>query len=453
MMISLSDVTGGYTKQTAIVRDLSFTVDKGSFFALLGPNGSGKTTITRLIMGALSLHSGGIKIDGKCISKYKAKELAKKVAVMTQEHEVGLDFTVQEIVNLGRYPHQSSVLFKENNAHDDAVVEQAMQQTNVTYMKDQPFSSLSGGEKQRVLLAKALAQEPSILLLDEPTNHLDIRHTIELLDLLKQLQFNQNLTILAILHDLNIASIYADKIGLLRCGNLEGTYDGFDKQDEKQFSSIYGVEMHFQPHPQLARNQVFVLPQYASSSQEEPFVTIHTDTTRHTLQFSDSLRTLSVGTYGKGVTWENQWHMQNGKDGLYQQGVILFGKVSVYAYDASENNYFSLIMEEIETTPWDTLLLFASSDHKLELSFMTKKPLSDVEQMNLSMQIASLKTKLEIESRHHAQKLDLLTVSSVRDEAENLLVNYEELTTQFKTLFQFAWENQRVRLQVSGLES
>ena len=451
-MISLSDVTGGYTKQTAIVRDLSFTVDKGSFFALLGPNGSGKTTIIRLIMGALSLHSGGIKIDGKCISKYKAKELAKKVAVMTQEHEVGLDFTVQEIVNLGRYPHQSSILFKENNEHDDAVVEQAMQQTNVTYMKNQPFSSLSGGEKQRVLLAKALAQEPSILLLDEPTNHLDIRHTIELLDLLKQLQLNHNLTILAILHDLNIASLYADKIGLLRCGDLQGTYNGFDKQDEKQFSSVYGVEMNFQSHPQLARNQVFVLPQYVTSSQKDPFVTVYTDGTSHRLQFADSFRTLSVGTYGKGITWENQWHVQS-MDGHNRQGVILSGNVSIYAYDARENHYFALEMEELAESSWDILLLFASNGHKLELSFMTKVPLSDVELMNLSMQIASLKTKLEIESRHHVQTLDLLTVSSVRDEAENLLVNYEELTTQLKTLFQFAWENKRVRLQVSGLES
>lgn len=439
-MIALRDVTGGYTKQTAIVHDLSFTVDKGSFFALLGPNGSGKTTIIRLIMGAFSLHKGEILIDGKSISKYKSKELAKKVAVMTQENEVGLDFTVQEIVNLGRYPHQSSILFKENNEHDDEIVEQVMKQTNVSYMKDQPFSSLSGGEKQRVLLAKALAQEPSVLLLDEPTNHLDVRHTIELLDLLKQLQLNQELTILAILHDLNIASIYADKYGLLRCGHLEGTYNGFNKQDEKEFSSVYGVDMHFQAHPQLARNQVFVLPQYTEPLNLEPV-----STGSHTLQFANPLRTLSVGTYGKGITWENQWHLQRTIDQHEQEeGIILSGEVSIYAYDASRDEYFSLEMKEIEKSNWRALLLFVSDGHKIQLSFLAKAQLSDVDQMNLSIQMASLKTELELEAHHRSQSLELLTVSAVQDDSEPLLLNYDQTSTLFKTLFQFAWKNERV---------
>lgn len=443
-MISLRNVTGGYTKQTAIVHDLSFTVEKGSFFALLGPNGSGKTTIIRLIMGALSLHSGDILIDGKSISKYKAKELAKKVAVMTQENEVGLDFTVQEIVNLGRYPHQSSILFKENNEHDDKIVEQAMIQTNITYMKDQPFSSLSGGEKQRVLLAKALAQEPSVLLLDEPTNHLDVRHTIELLDLLKQLQLNRDLTILAILHDLNIASLYADKIGLLRCGHLEGTYDGFDKQDEKEFSSVYGVDMHFQAHPQLAKNQVFLLPQYTEQSTLEPVVT-----GSHTLQFANPLRTLSVGTYGKGITWENQWYVQYGIDKQEQeQGITLSGEVSAYAYEFGNDDYFSLDMEKIEKTNWHALLLFVSDGQKLQLSFLAKAQLSDVDQMNLSIQMASLKTELELEAHHRPQILDLLTVSAVHDDPEPFLFNYDQTLILFKSLFQFAWKNERIRLQV-----
>lgn len=133
-----------------------------------------------------------------------------------------------------------------------------MKQTNVWEYRDKSFTALSGGEKQHVLLAKALAQEPTVLLLDEPTNHLDIRHSMEVLDLLKHLQHANLLTILAILHDLNIASLYADYIGLLCNGELQGIYNGFKNEEKKDFSEVYEVHMEFQQHPRVAKNQIFL---------------------------------------------------------------------------------------------------------------------------------------------------------------------------------------------------
>ncbi|UOK56234.1 ABC transporter ATP-binding protein [Bacillus sp. OVS6] len=146
---------------------------------------------------------------------------------MTQENEAGLDFSVEEIVMLGRYPYQKTLFFKENTQADLIAAETAMKQTSVWEYRKRPYHSLSGGEKQRVLLAKALAQEPELLLLDEPTNHLDVKHTKELLELLKKLQKDMNLTILAILHDLNLASLYADSIGLLKKENWKGSMRDF----------------------------------------------------------------------------------------------------------------------------------------------------------------------------------------------------------------------------------
>ncbi|WP_110113299.1 ABC transporter ATP-binding protein [Bacillus sp. CGMCC 1.16541] len=260
-MIELQHVTGGYDKNQPTVQDITFTVKKGEFVALLGPNGSGKTTIIRLLMNVIPLHSGHILLDGKQIKQYSSVELAKKVAVMTQEHQMGLNFTVKEIVALGRYPHQSSGWFQHETKRDREIVEDMMKLTNVWQFRHHPFHELSGGEKQRVLLAKALAQEPEYLFLDEPTNHLDVRHAMELLQLLKKLQKERNLTILAILHDLNIASLFANECVLLKDGHIAevGMERIFDESGTLQ--DVYGVELALVPHPVVGKPQVMFVPE------------------------------------------------------------------------------------------------------------------------------------------------------------------------------------------------
>lgn len=411
-MITLHNVTGGYNKQNAIVRNLSLTVEKGNFFALLGPNGSGKTTIIRLMLGVLSLHSGDVIIDGKNVKQYKPKELAKKVAVMTQEHEIGLDFTVKEIVATGRYPYQNSMIFRENSKQDEQVIERVMKQTNVWNYRDQSFTALSGGEKQRVLLAKALAQEPTVLLLDEPTNHLDIRHSMELLDLLKRLQSENQMTIIAILHDLNIASLYADHIGLLRNGELQGIYNGFNNEDEKDFSEVYEVHMQFQQHPKVAKNQIFLLPEFLKKNKKNALKN-YVSVQNNQIKFKQALRTISVGQEGRGIDWVQGWSFA-------QESVHLFG------YNAKKNCCESFNKTILES--WSTLMFFSNENNNVRVGFVTKEKIDDLEMMNSVVQFNSFVTKYPLNEKgtlENESPFALLTISScnhARKETRNSVI-------------------------------
>ncbi|MGM9929802.1 MAG: ABC transporter ATP-binding protein [Bacillus sp. (in: firmicutes)] len=444
-MISLNHVTGGYNPQAIVVRDVSFTVDKGSFFALLGPNGSGKTTIVRLMMGVLYMQSGEVIIDGKNIKHYKPKELAKKVAVMTQEHEIGLDFTVEEIVNIGRYPYQKSLLFKENSDCDRAILEKVMKQTNVWKYRHKPFTSLSGGEKQRVLLAKALAQEPAILLLDEPTNHLDVRHTMELLDLLKDLQCQNNLTILAILHDLNLASLYANQIGLLRDGQLQGMYNGFSRKHEQDFSAVYEVQMNFQEHPEVAKNQVFLTPQFLMEPQEYVLCNyVHIG--RNGLSFTHDLRTLSVGSEGRGITWEKGWNLSGGA-GEDEDYFSLTEGYQLYGYNNRTKRCEPYSAEKLAS--WSTLLLISNIEDDLRCGFVTSEKLDDLQMLNASVQLTSFITEMKLQQKlpsHQAFPFSLLTISSCSHERGG---KGEDVFREMVELFHFAWREKRTR--ISGL--
>ena len=261
-MLNVENLSVGYHKNKPVLQDFSLRVEKGEFFALLGPNGSGKTTLIKSILGKMEYSEGMTTIRGKSISSYKTGELAKIAAVLSQEHTVGMDFTVEEIVLLGRYPYQGKGLFNHYGKEDYKIVEECLDQTNTLKFKHTYFSSLSGGEKQRVLLAKALAQQPKLLFLDEPTNHLDVKHTIELLNLLKRLQGKDGLTIVAILHDLNMASLYADRCALLKNGKkvAEGKIDIL--YDESLLSSVYEVELVSRPHPVTGKPQIFFTPEF-----------------------------------------------------------------------------------------------------------------------------------------------------------------------------------------------
>ncbi|OCA81897.1 ABC transporter ATP-binding protein [Bacillus sp. FJAT-27986] len=260
-MLTVESLSAGYHKNKQVLQDFSIKVESGEFFALLGPNGSGKTTLIKSILGKMEYKEGTSIINGKRTSSYKTGELAKIAAVLSQEHMVGIDFTVEEIVLLGRYPYQEKGFFNHYRSEDYAIVDECLAQTNMLKFKYTYFSSLSGGEKQRVLLAKALAQQPKLLFLDEPTNHLDVKHTIELLNLLKRLQLQNGLTIVAILHDLNMAALYADRCALLKDGRkvAEGGIDLL--YDETLLSSVYEVDLVSRPHPITGTPQIFFTPE------------------------------------------------------------------------------------------------------------------------------------------------------------------------------------------------
>ncbi len=315
-MITVENVFGGYKDNHHIIKNVSFQVRPGEFFTLIGPNGSGKTTLFKLITGALTTAKGEIKLIGQPLSKISTFEKAKFMAVLSQEENVEFDFTVKEIVSLGRYAHQKGII-KTNSKEDLRIVEQAMEITKIGDYKNKPFKYLSGGEKQRVLLAKALAQEPKILLLDEPTNHLDIKHTFEMMNLLKEWQQNYNLTVLAILHDLNAAALFADRIGLMKQGELVDLGDQTILAKAELLEEVYEVEITSQPHPKIAKSQLFLTPKEDINDQNYPFYSafeLEQDDQLIHVAFQNPLRTISNGVIGEGINWASHFcnfHVSN----------------------------------------------------------------------------------------------------------------------------------------------
>jgi len=218
MTILRLDTLGFKSAEDWTLKDISFDVRTGEFMGVLGPNGSGKTTLLRLIDGILRPREGGLWIDGKAAADMKRAALARLVAVVPQDSQMVFPFTVQEIVLMGRTPHLSQWRFEGEK--DFQIAREAMEMPAPWSLAARKMNSLSGGERQRVLIARALAQQPRILLLDEPTAFLDIRHQIDFFDLIRRLNREQALTVLAVTHDINLASLYCDRIILLNEGRV-----------------------------------------------------------------------------------------------------------------------------------------------------------------------------------------------------------------------------------------
>ncbi|KAA9027763.1 adenosylcobinamide amidohydrolase [Niallia endozanthoxylica] len=303
-MINIQNLVGGYN-HSPIINGIDLEIDQGEFFALLGQNGSGKTTLFKLITGQLPIKSGKILMSGEEIQSLSKIEKAKKMAVLTQEVKVSFDYTVEEIISLGRYPHQKG-FFKQISNKDRKVIDEVMEITKTSDFRKTQFRKISGGERQRVLLAKALAQEPEILLLDEPTNHLDIKHTFHMLDLLKERQQTMGLTIFAILHDLNVASLYADRIALLHNGSFLEVGDVDRLRNVDQLKKVYEVKVSSQSHPIVPKPQLLMTPSYAASREfyhfEDSYHIQQTEDCIH-VQFDQPLLTLSNGVIGEGIQW------------------------------------------------------------------------------------------------------------------------------------------------------
>ena len=193
-------------------------VEAGDFVGLIGPNGSGKTTLLRVISKVLKPFEGHVLLNGADIVTVSRSVLARSMAFLTQEISLNLPFTVRQMTLMGRFPYLSQ--YGKESDEDIAIAEDAMKMADVLHLADQYITEVSGGERQRALIAMCLAQQPDILLLDEPTNHLDIGHQLAVLDLIRKLNRQTNMTVVAVFHDLNIASEYCDKIMVLDKGQV-----------------------------------------------------------------------------------------------------------------------------------------------------------------------------------------------------------------------------------------
>ena len=197
-----------------IVKDINIEVDNKEVIGIIGPNGSGKSTLLKCIYRLLKPNAGLVKFDDVDIKNISIKESSKKVAVLSQHNNYDFDFTVKDIVLMGRSPHKK--FMERDNKNDYDLVNDALRKVDMINFKDRSFQSLSGGEQQRVILARALAQQPKCLILDEPTNHLDIKYQLQLMRIVKSL----NIEVIAAIHDLNIAAMYCDKIYVLKDGKI-----------------------------------------------------------------------------------------------------------------------------------------------------------------------------------------------------------------------------------------
>jgi iron complex transport system ATP-binding protein len=240
-----------------VLKDISFEVGDGEFLGLMGPNGSGKTTLLRCLMNYLSPKSGTISIDGKILSELSAGQVARTFAVVPQSSATDFTFSAYDIVMMGRIPHMSGRL-TGTTKEDIVAVRTAMERTNTWQFAGRQFSALSGGERQRIIIARALAQQPKALLLDEPTVYLDISGQIEIMDLIRRLNKETGITVVAVLHDVNLAARYCDRIALLSNGTLEIIGPPSEVITPATVQAVYGVDVVIRKDP--FTNAVYVLP-------------------------------------------------------------------------------------------------------------------------------------------------------------------------------------------------
>jgi iron complex transport system ATP-binding protein len=215
ILLEVNGVTFGYDR-APLLYDVQLQVHKGEMVGLLGPNGSGKTTLLRLISGVLLPQQGTIVLDGRPLQDWGRRGVAQKIAVVPQELNVPFAFTIEQMVSLGRTPYINWL--GSRSSKDDNIVQDAMRATDVIPLAKRIFNELSGGERQRVIVAMALAQQPKLLLLDEPTAHLDIKYQIDMLELVQRLNRERGVTIIAALHDLNLAARYFPRLVLFQRG-------------------------------------------------------------------------------------------------------------------------------------------------------------------------------------------------------------------------------------------
>jgi cobalamin transport system ATP-binding protein len=260
-LLEVDHVTFGYGG-SPVVRGASLAVWPGRFVGLLGPNGSGKSTLLRLAAGLLHPQQGSVRLEGRALGSLGRTEIARQVAVVPQQPLMPEAFTGWDIVVAGRTPHQG--ILRGTSPLDEAIVQRALALVDATHLIDRRVGEVSGGERQRLLLARALAQEPTILLLDEPTAHLDLPHQLTILDLVLRLARESDLAILGVFHDLNLAAAYCDELSLMRDGRIlvHGTPETV--LSAGWIATVYGLEdITVVPHPESGRP--VVLPPAARS--------------------------------------------------------------------------------------------------------------------------------------------------------------------------------------------
>lgn len=241
-----------------ILDDISFNIKKGYFCSIIGPNGSGKTTLLKHLCNIIQPEKGKIMVEDMDVLDYGVRGLAKTISYVPQDTGIEYDFSVEDVVIMGRAPHLRR--FEAEGAKDIEIAQKAMEMTNTLNLRKKNVKNLSGGERQRVVIARALAQEGSILLLDEPTSHLDIQHQIELMDTVKMLNLSKKITVVAVLHDLNLAAAYSDYLVMLSNGRVEAYGTPEDVLTVDNIRKVYNLDTMIMKNPINGKPHIIAKP-------------------------------------------------------------------------------------------------------------------------------------------------------------------------------------------------
>ena len=267
-MLKFSHVAAGY-RDREILHDVTLSVEEGDFVGLIGSNGTGKSTLIKCISGLLPLTKGEITICGREQSLLKSRERARLVAVVPQSYHVDYDFTVEDIVMMGRNPYLG--FGKREDEREFEIVKNAMEATNTEIFRGRLYNELSGGERQRVILARAIAQQPRVILLDEPTSALDIHHQIEVMELIARLNREEHMTVLAVLHDINMAARFCRRIVMLRDGTV--TADGTPEEvvNRKNMEELYAMKLMVRENPLFHKPEIVPIRVMGEEQVGNPF--------------------------------------------------------------------------------------------------------------------------------------------------------------------------------------
>ncbi|MBU3812362.1 MAG: ABC transporter ATP-binding protein [Candidatus Niameybacter stercoravium] len=252
-MIRAEHIQVGYDEKI-VIKDLSLNIHKGEVVSILGPNGCGKSTLLKTLSRVLKPMKGSILVENNPIHSIGTKTLSRKIAMLSQHNEAPAGITVKELVYYGRLPHKK--WYETKNKEDETIIDWALTHTGLKDYKDRLVSGLSGGERQRVWLAMALAQKPEVLLLDEPTTYLDISHQLELMELIRSINEKFNMTIIMVLHDLNQASEYSDRLVIMKKGEIKGDGSPCELINEHLLREIYNIQCDIDINPLTSKPRI-----------------------------------------------------------------------------------------------------------------------------------------------------------------------------------------------------
>ncbi|MEW6069105.1 MAG: ABC transporter ATP-binding protein [Candidatus Thermoplasmatota archaeon] len=270
MILKINNVEFFY-ESTKVLDNIELSVDKGEFLGIMGPNGSGKTTLLRCITRVVKPKTGAVLLENKDISMLSVKEIARSMGVVPQSAGITAEFTAFEIVLMGRIPYMKR--FRFESPEDLSVVKEAMEATNTWHLRDRLITELSGGEKQRVMIAKALAQKPKILLLDEPTVHLDIHYQHEILTLIKKLNKEKGITVISVFHDINLATEYCEKLVLLNNGKIVSAGKPEEVLTPENIKNVYNIDAIIKKNP--VSGALYVTPYTAAKEKKKSYLKVH----------------------------------------------------------------------------------------------------------------------------------------------------------------------------------